>query len=401
MPNINAVNTGDKVSALAQDLLENKLNFTSSINQRWSKEWKAPEKFGDTIGIRRPLPVAVNKVRTAAPVPFREEKVQITVNKPYNVSEEWDTLETEQEISNFYDRALVPMMSSQANEIELDNISNLIVTAPIYSATATSWAQLLLARAQIQKSLADMSTLKCILNPVAEATIINAESARFNPAPEQSKMYRTGSMVDSMGTEFMCNTQIPEFETGSSTLRTGTIDVTVVEGATTVPLAGLTASKTIKKGEVFTVAGIFRLNPQSKATYTGDLFQFIVAADATSDGAGDASVTITEPVYATTSGLQNVSALPTATTAFTLKGAADSSYSQSLIYSPAFATVAFLQPKGNLGDIKCYHKSKDGIAIRYLMDGNGTEDRVLHRLDSYLGRGGLRGDLARRIIDFS
>lgn len=105
---------------------------------------------------------------------------------------------------------------------------------------------------------------------------------------------------------------------------------------------GWTASAALRlrAGDVFTIAGVEAVNPSTKQS-TGRLQTFTVLANASSDGAGNATLSISPPII-TSGAFQTVSAAPADNAAITVRtGAANTSYRQSLLIDPmAIALVS-------------------------------------------------------------
>lgn len=96
----------------------------------------------------------------------------------------------------------------------------------------------------------------------------------------------------------------------------------------------------LKAGDVFTIAGVYAVNPVSKAT-TNRLQTFVVTADANSGAStGPATLTISPPII-TSGAYQTVTAAPADNAAITVKtGTGGTAYKQSLLLHPkAFALV--------------------------------------------------------------
>lgn len=100
---------------------------------------------------------------------------------------------------------------------------------------------------------------------------------------------------------------------------------------------GWTVSTTgiLKAGDVFTIAGVYAVNPGTKAS-TGRLQTFTVLADANSGAAtGPAALTISPPII-TSGAFQTVTAAPADNAAITVKtGTGGTGYRQSLLIDPA------------------------------------------------------------------
>jgi hypothetical protein len=143
----------------------------------------------------------------------------------------------------------------------------------------------------------------------------------------------------------------------------------------TIVTDGWTNSKTgvLKKGDVITIAGVFAVNPVSKAN-TGRLQTFTIKADADSGAStGPATLTISPPII-TSGAYQTVTAAPANNAAITVKtGTANTAYKQSMLLHPqsiALVTRPLDIPNG--GGVKTTTKSggKVTVSCTEFVDGN-------------------------------
>ena len=100
------------------------------------------------------------------------------------------------------------------------------------------------------------------------------------------------------------------------------------------------AAARLNAGDVFTIANVNAVNPNTKQS-TGRLQTFTVLANASSDGSGNLTATISPPII-TSGAFQTVSAAPADNAAITIKtGSANTGYRQSLLIDPmAIALVS-------------------------------------------------------------
>jgi len=81
-----------------------------------------------------------------------------------------------------------------------------------------------------------------------------------------------------------------------------TVKTSVASGATSIVMTGFTVSTAgiVKEGDVFSFTGIKSVNPITKAS-TGQDFQLVATADATSDSGGDATISVyPAPIFGAT-----------------------------------------------------------------------------------------------------
>lgn len=94
------------------------------------------------------------------------------------------------------------------------------------------------------------------------------------------------------------------------------------------------AAARLNAGDVFTIANVFAVNPNTKES-TGRLQTFTVLAAASSDGLGNLTATISPPII-TSGAFQTVNAAPADNAALTIKtGTAGTAYRQSLLLDPS------------------------------------------------------------------
>jgi hypothetical protein len=217
----------------------------------------------------------------------------------------------------------------------------------------------------------------------------------FNPTDTISKQFKNGMMgTGVLGFEEVNMSQsIKQFTTGSRTNGTTAAAVTT-EGATSISLTGLGSTNTVLAGDVFTVAGCFAVNPQTRES-TGSLFQFVALASVTASG-GAATVTVA-PMYSASHALATVSSLPANSQTVTFIGAASTQYPQNLVYHKdaiTFATADLLLPQGVDMASRANH---NGISLRVVRQYDINNDRMPCRIDVLYGYGVIRPQMACRL----
>ena len=146
---------------------------------------------------------------------------------------------------------------------------------------------------------------------------------------------------------------------------------------------------------MFTVAGVYAVNPQTRQS-TGSLFQFVVKANATADGTGAATVTV-DPIYSADEAYATVNALPASGAAVTFLGAANTGYAQNLILhkdAVTFATADLVMPKGVDMASRVNH---NGISLRCVRAYDIVNDKMIGRIDVLYGYGVIRPEAAVRL----
>ena len=198
-------------------------------------------------------------------------------------------------------------------------------------------------------------------------------------------MGRTG------GFDFYENTLVPAHTAGA-----GVDDSYLVNGAaesgSTLTVDGGTAA--LKDGDVFTIAGVFMVHPETRQS-TGVLQQFVVTADY-AGGAGDISIS---PPITASGAYQTVSNVPADNAAITFVGTASTAFQQSLAFHKSaftFATADLVLPQGV--DFAS-RQSYDGISLRIIRQYDINTDAFPCRVDILYGSASLYPQLATRVAN--
>jgi hypothetical protein len=165
------------------------------------------------------------------------------------------------------------------------------------------------------------------------------------------------------------------------------------QGASSIALT-IGSGLTVKAGDVFTVAGCFAVNPQTRES-TGSLFQFVALADATASGT--AIVVNVAPIYTAANALATVDSFPASGAAVVFVGAASSQYAQNLVYHKdaiTFATADLLLPQGVDMAARAVH---NGISLRVVRQYDINNDRMPCRIDVLYGFNTIRPQMGCRI----
>jgi hypothetical protein len=163
----------------------------------------------------------------------------------------------------------------------------------------------------------------------------------------------------------------------ASTTGFGTTTSLVTDGWTAA------AASRLKKGDVFTIANVFAVNPWTRSS-TGALRQFVVTADVSSDGSGNA--TVDEPRLIISAGpYQNVSAAPADNAAITVTGSRQHCRacraSASIPRRSSSARCEQPKPDGAVEFCGMETDPDTGITIRFIRDWNTTANKQVNRFD--------------------
>ena len=394
----NSILTIDMITRKALEILENSLVLTRTVNRQYDDSFAVEgAKIGSTLRIRLPDRALVTDGAALQVQDDNEQYTTLTVSSQKHIGVNFTTAELTMQLDDFAERVLKPRISQLASSIDADvansfkYIGNSVGTPGTTPATSLV---LLQAQQKLNENAAVMQPRYATVNPAANAALIEGMKGLFNPVSAISKQFKNGMFGEGIlgYDELNMSQSIKQFTTGS---RTGTIQVNATvtaEGSTTVVLKGLSTT-TIKAGDVFTIAGVYAVNPQTRES-TGSLYQFVALADVTAS----TTATVTVPaMYSASQALATVDALPVSGAAVTFLGAASTQYPQNLIYhrdAISFATADLLLPQGVDMASRQVH---NGISLRVVRQYDINNDRLPCRIDVLYGYSVIRPQMAVRL----
>jgi hypothetical protein len=394
----NSILTIDMITRKALEILENSLVLTRTVNRQYDDSFAVEgAKIGSTLRIRLPDRALVTDGAALQVQDDNEQYTTLTVSSQKHIGVNFTTAELTMQLDDFAERVLKPRISQLASSIDADvansfkYIGNSVGTPGTTPATSLV---LLQAQQKLNENAAVMSPRYATVNPAANAALIEGMKGLFNPVSAISKQFKNGMFGEGIlgYDELNMSQSIKQFTTGS---RAGTVTVNATvttEGSTTVVLTGLTTT-TIKAGDVFTIADVYAVNPQTRES-TGSLYQFVALADVTASTT--ASVTV-PAMYSASQALATVDALPVSGKAVTFLGAASTQYPQNLIYhrdAISFATADLLLPQGVDMASRQVH---NGISLRVVRQYDINNDRLPCRIDVLYGYSVIRPQMAVRL----
>lgn len=388
----NSLLTPVTITREAQRILHQKLNFVGTINRQYDDSFaKSGAKIGESLKIRMPNKYTVRTGRVMDVQDQNEQSVTLTVATQKGVDMNFNSAELTLTIDDFSKRYIEPAMSVLAAHIEADAMAmRLDVYNQANESTLTnplSFETLLNAQRILVENLVPPGDLIANLQPRQTVDVVSAVKALFNDSTQIAKQYKTGKMGTAAGFDFYQNTLWTRHTSGANAGTGWTVNGATESGSAVTLQSG---SGGFKKGDIITLAGCYRVHPETKAV-TGDLQQFVVTEDFTS---GDVSIS---PSIIISGALQNVSGYPTDTGAVTKVGAASKTYDCGLAYHSdafAFATADLVMPDGV--DFKA-RKVIDGISLRLVRQYDINNDQMPCRLDVLYGYETIRPELACRI----
>ena len=380
----------------AQRILRNSLNLVGTVDRQYDPQFaKSGAKIGDTLRIRRPNEYTVRTGRVADVQDTTERSVNLTVATQKGVDMDFTSAELTLSIDDFSNRILRPAMSRLATEVEADLIRSLYkkVPAAVLNTGALTYDNALEAGQIMTEHLAPPIDRMANLNPQQMRDVVNGTSTLFNNQTAIGKQYLTGMMGTAAGFDFYQNTVFPRHATGAAAgyLVNGA-NQTGTDRYANQTLTVDTGTGSWNEGDIFTIAGVFEVNQETKDV-TARLRQFVVRTATT----GNATSIVFTPSIVVSGAGQNVSNAPAENAPITRLGAASSYTSMGLAYQKeaiAFVTADLEMPNGV--DQKA-RENLDGISMRYIRDFDVINDKWVARLDVLYGFELVRPELAVRL----
>lgn len=405
--NTNKNAPGIIAKAAAMELSDN-LKFCKTISQADKSDYDGKNGYsaGNTIYISKPpryIPTTSFDI-TSSIQDVTEEKTPLTLDVIYSVALQADSLEfaSDIQLKEMIARHVKPAATSIANYVEkaflekaTDAVYNSVGTA---GSTAFTTDDVLSAKEKMSKFLCPMDNERyLLLDSTAGRAAVNARKGVFQDASEVAKQYRDGFVGRADGFNWLENELLNVHTNGNDVVFEVRTTVSTQGQSTLVVEALTTTTGTVKKGTVFTVAGVYAVHPITKQAYPF-LQQFTVTADATADGSGYATLSVSPAMYTSAAGgLQNIDAFPVDGAAITPVGSASTSYTQNLAYhKEAFRMVSVPLIMPTKAEFAA-QETVDGITVAVIRDFDVLKRRMITRLDFLGGLAVVRPEWASRI----
>lgn len=390
----------------------NNIVFTKELNREYDDQYIiSGAHVGSTVQARLPQRFTVTSGQAYQAQNLYDQTVPVTLTDQLNVGFGWSSAQATTDLDDIRSRYVQPAAEALANKVDANAFNTLYPS--VYSSVGVPGTTPSTALTYLQAGvkMTDLATpmdgrVAC-LDPLAMATLANSVSTLFNPAAKISEAYSKGEFGrDQLGVAGWYQTQ------NRATHTTGTFTACTpqVKGASqtgsTIDIDGwASGATTLKKGDIFTIAGVYSVNPLNYVS-TGRLQQFVVTSD-TSDVTGETATLPISPSIITSGALQTVSASPADNAAVTVWSAnpvngtlATTLSPQSLMFHPDFATFVMADLAMPNGGAKAtFVRSKEwALSIRYVEQYQSLTDQNLNRLDVLVGAAPLQPRLACRVV---
>ena len=400
----NSLLTIDMITRKSLEILENNLVITRNVNRQYDDSFAVQgAKIGSTLRIRLPDRALVTDGAALQVQDDNEQFTTLTVSTQKHIGMNFTTAELTMQLDDFADRVLKPRVSQLAASIDAD-VANAYkgIFASVGTPGTTPATSLVLLQAQqkLNEAAAGMNPRYATVSPAANAGLVEGMKGLFNPTDTVSKQFKNGMMgTGVLGLdEINMSQSILQHTTGTRDASAATIVATTVatQGATTINLSQASVTTTLTVGDVFTIAGVNAVNPQTRQS-TGSLQQFVVTEANTASGGTWTSVKVLPAMYTSGNALATIDAFPLINAVVTFLGTASTQYPQNLVYHKdaiTFATADLLLPQGVDMASRQVH---NGISLRIVRQYDINNDRMPCRIDVLYGYSVIRPAMACRL----
>jgi hypothetical protein len=384
---------------------ENSLMFVGHMKKIGSDEFKVEgARVGNTVNYRLPPLFYVSDGAALDVQNVQNRSVPVTLTNQKHVDMGWSTweetteLNTAQAESKAAGDALASVIDGLAFSSVYRDVANAIGTLGTTPTTT-------LLMSQAGRFLTDQSvTLRdrvAVIDPEHAIVLANAVSTVFNPSQEISDAFRDAFLGRGQNLTYYQDQNRPLFTSGAAT----GASTPIVNGASQTGASLITsgwASFSGVRGDTFTLAGVFTVNPLSKIS-TGRLQRFVLTANIT-DAGGAATLSIS-PSIITSGAYQNVSNSPANSAVLTYWNmAAGGTFAATvsptgMVFHPAafaFVTADLVKPGGGARVERVGSKIR-GVYLRMAEQWDVRSDQNITRIDTIVGAATLDQRFACRV----
>lgn len=414
----NTALTASIVAKEALVILENELGILKRMYRAHESEFNNNVngyKVGDTISIRRPADFTVRSGATLSTQDVIEGKTTLTIDQQIGVDFQFTSTELTLQIQDLSERVIKPAMSSIVNYMTNDLLTQMYrgtynwVGTP--GNTVDAFTDFAKAPERLDLMAVPQADRAAAFAPTDYWGLVGSQTALY-ASNIASDAFRRGEMGMVGGIDTLMSQVVPTHTVGplggtplvNGASQNVTYDTAKNSWSQSLITDGWTAAAAsrLKAGDVFTLfaagtsgATVMMVNPKTKAS-TGVAQQFVVVSDVSSDGSGNATLTISPPII-TSGPHQTVNVAPADNAGLTILGSASTAYRQNLVFhknTMGLAIVPLEMPQAAYNGAR---ESYKGVSVRVIPIYDGTNDISKWRLDLLYGRKVLDPRLATRL----
>jgi hypothetical protein len=351
---------------------------------------------GGTVNVKRPPEFVIRTGATASNQDVVEGEVAVTIDKQAGVDVQFTSAEETLYVDSLLrSKVLDASMATIASYIDQQLIArvnefNNWVGTP--GQVIDSPADFFLAPRRLDEIGVPSNDRNAILSPADAYGMAGSLLANAAQQGQVAKNALQRAEIPVLGNTKPYMTQtVPSLTTGTRTngavngaSQATTYALAKSSMAQTLNIDGVGATSTVKAGEVFTIAGVYEVNPRTKQSL-GYLKQFTVLEDATASAGVIAALKISPAIIAS-GAYQNVDAGPADNAVVTWVGSAGTTYScNAAFHKTAIKLVSAKLVMPYSGEADYATDPDTGLTVRYWRYSDGANDTHNHRWDVFFG----------------
>lgn len=407
----NVLLTNDVIAAEALRLLKNNLVAARLVHRDLEKNYG---EIGDTVNVKLPFRTKVANGRTLVVQPMVDATTTLVINTQKHVGLRFTINDRSLSLKQFSERYLKSGMVALAHQVDLSILTEL-KNGGFYSSgtpgTALTTDNFTDASAYMEMVGVPMDGMcRAMYAPLDRAAVTKELKDSPNEALAGGAVRKNydGTLSE---IDMYSSAQMPVHTTGAHG-GTPLVNGASQSGASLVTDGWTTSTAVIKKGDIFTLAGVYEINPQTYES-TGRLMRFVATADGTSDGSGNLTIAISPSINSgaqttldkdgnsiSTAAYQNVSALPADGAAITVIGTASTAYRQAVAWhrdACALAVINLHIPESANVAVRA-SDPESGLSLLMTAAYDISEFRETYRVDILYGVKAIYPELIHRIF---
>lgn len=374
-------------------------------------------KEGDTVYVRRPLNYEVKTGSSLQLQDIEQAQIPITVDKRFHVGLRYTSDDLNLNMPEFVRKtSMQEAARAMAQKIDLELMTlyqDVWNHAGTVGQTINSIGDFIKGPELLDKLAVPGTERHGIMSPTDGWGLIAQQTQLTSSDKLVEQGYTKGMLGDLAGCMTYRTQQVRTHTVGTyggtPLVKGANQNVTYAASADTYSQTLITdgwssGATTLNKGDKFTIAGVYAVNPSNKDTL--DFLQPFVIKEQVSDTSGEITMTISPPII-TSGPYQTVSAAPANDAAITMVGASGATYKANMLFHRnAFAfipvplfTDSSMPVVAQVTDTTQSTRLKGapegtGLSFRMVRDYDINEDNVTARIDTLFGVKAIRPELA-------
>lgn len=377
-------------------LLKNNLVMGRLVTTQFKNEFK---KIGNTVYVKRPPEFVVREGQVAQVQPVVEGEVPVVMDRQRGIDIEFSSIEDTLTVDALLRSEIMNSEAAQLAQTIDSDLMSMCMEFPNWvgtlGQTVNSATDFFAAPQRLDEMAVPQTGRAGVLSPAdywalaGNFTSLYAQRDIAETALERARLPLIGSVQPYMTQSIINITMGTRAASGAAQVDGNNQNVAYTAINTndykqTLNVDNMTAGHTIKRGEVFSIAGVKPVNPRTKAVLPYDA-QFVVLADATADGAGKATLTIANPIIIS-GAYKTVDVAPVDGANITFLGVASNVYPQNAVFHKSAIALVFAKLTDPFSGTASYASDPEtGVTIRYWRSSDITNDMHMHRWDVLYG----------------